>query len=172
MKNHQFTRRQFLQSTSILATAPLILPSQTWAAVTRPNERLTIGCIGMGKQGRGLLRGFLDKKDLQVVAVSDVDTTRRESARKLVEDFYAKQTPGNRFKSCGDGKRLRTTNLNGARHWPAGLAAAGSGRLSAGFAAAERGSRAAWFTARASRRPDRVRAGVEVEAASLVYERK
>ena len=38
-----------------------------------------MGFIGMGTQSRGLLGGFLGQ-DTQVVAVCDVDTTRREDA--------------------------------------------------------------------------------------------
>ena len=42
----------------------------------------------MGKQARGLLNGFLWGS--QVVAVCDVDTTRREDGRRRVDDFYTR----------------------------------------------------------------------------------
>jgi predicted dehydrogenase len=44
----------------------------------------------MGIQSRGLLGGFLGQ-GTQVVAVCDVDTTRREDARKRVDEFYAQK---------------------------------------------------------------------------------
>jgi hypothetical protein len=50
-----------------------------------------MGFIGVGTQGRGLLGGFLNYSEVQVVAVCDVDTTRREHSKKTVEDFYAKK---------------------------------------------------------------------------------
>jgi len=85
------SRRLFL--TRALAgaiTAPVILPSRIWAAETKPNSLVTMGFIGMGKQSRGLLSGFLGN-DTKVLAVCDVDTTRREDAKKKVDDYYAKK---------------------------------------------------------------------------------
>ena len=43
----------------------------------------------MGIQSRGLLNSFLHEDGVQVVAVCDVDTTRREAARKRVDEHYA-----------------------------------------------------------------------------------
>lgn len=86
------TRRQFLKTTATLAAAaPLLLPGRVWAAeaAAKPNERLTVGFIGVGTQGRGLMGGFLGRDSVQVLAVCDVDTTRREHARKRVQDHYA-----------------------------------------------------------------------------------
>jgi len=87
----KLSRRSFLKTTAIsAAVAPWILPSRIWAAETKPNSLLTMGFIGMGKQSRGLLGGFLGH-DTKVLAVCDVDTTRREDARKRVEEYYAKK---------------------------------------------------------------------------------
>jgi predicted dehydrogenase len=88
------TRRSFLKASVI---TPIILPSALWAAQTKPNDRITVGFIGMGKQSRGLLNGFMFGS--QVVAVCDVDTTRREDARKRVDDFYT-QNPGRGTAGC------------------------------------------------------------------------
>ncbi len=81
------TRRSFLKCAATSAVvAPFILPSRIWAAETKPAERLTMGFIGMGKQSRGLLNNFMWRT--QVVAVCDVDTTRRTNAQKTVDAFY------------------------------------------------------------------------------------
>jgi predicted dehydrogenase len=94
------SRRRFLRASAALgATGPFILPSHVWSASTPPSARLTIGSIGIGTQGRGLMGGFLGRKDTQVVAVCDVDTSRRDNGRKQVEDHYAKQT-GFDYKGC------------------------------------------------------------------------
>jgi ornithine cyclodeaminase/alanine dehydrogenase-like protein (mu-crystallin family) len=98
--HRRFSRRTFLTSTLTAgAVAPFILPSHVWAAETKPNDRLTLGFIGMGTQNRGLMSGFLDRKDTQTLAVCDVDTNRRENAKKIVEDKYTKQT-GSDYKGC------------------------------------------------------------------------
>ncbi len=87
----QTSRRTFLKQIAASTTVmPFILPSHIWAAETKPNSKLTMGFIGMGKQSRGLLGGFLGQ-DTQVLAVCDVDTTRRENAKKRVDDYYAQR---------------------------------------------------------------------------------
>jgi len=78
----QSSRRKFLKS-STLATAPFILPSHIWAAKTKPNDKLVMGFIGMGKQNGGLLRNFMGQ-GIQAVAVCDVDTNRRKNAQNIV----------------------------------------------------------------------------------------
>jgi predicted dehydrogenase len=83
-----------------VASAPFILPSRIWSAETKPNDRITLGFIGMGTQNRGLLNGFLKMKETQVVAVCDVDTNRRENAKKMAAEYYAKQTDGGTYQGC------------------------------------------------------------------------
>ncbi len=82
------SRRSFLKSTA-LASAPFILPSHIWAADTKPNSRPTIGFIGTGKQMNHLMNTFLSR-DVQALAVCDVDTTRREAARGKVDEYYGR----------------------------------------------------------------------------------
>jgi predicted dehydrogenase len=126
------TRRGFLKS-SLLGGAgalafPHLLPSRIWAAEARPNSRLTMGFIGMGTQSRGLLRAFLGQ-DTQVVAVCDVDTTRREDAKKRVDDHYAATQPAgttsrgcaayNDFRELLDDKDVDAVVIATPDHWHA-----------------------------------------------------
>ena len=107
MKN-QVTRRQFLKLTSAATlSAPFILSFAGAATGQRgPNDRITLGFIGTGKQGRGLLNNFLTMPNSQVVAVCDVDTTRRVHHRKIVEEFYS--IKGNtEFKGCAEFEDFR-----------------------------------------------------------------
>ncbi|MBI2946166.1 MAG: Gfo/Idh/MocA family oxidoreductase [Verrucomicrobia bacterium] len=101
MSNPNLTRRQFLRSTTAFTlAAPLILPTRVWSAEKSPNDRITMGFIGLGKQNRGLMSDFLRRKETQVVAVCEVDTTRREQAKKTVEEFYSKQGNQGAYKGC------------------------------------------------------------------------
>jgi len=87
----QVSRRDFIRVASAIGiVTPIFIPSHVWGAKTPPSDRLTMGFIGVGKQNRYLLNKFL-AKDTQVVAVCDVDTTRREAAKQLVEDAYAQK---------------------------------------------------------------------------------
>lgn len=82
----QASRRSFLKGAAASVAVPFILPSHVWAA--QPNSKLTMGFIGMGKQSGHLLGVFLGH-ETQVVAVCDVDTKRREAAKKRVDEFYS-----------------------------------------------------------------------------------
>ena len=94
------SRRRFLSLALGVGAAPWILPAGLRAANGGPNGRIGMGFIGMGRQSEGLLRGFLSRRnDVQVLAVCDVDTTRREAARKVVEDYYAQDKPAG-WKGC------------------------------------------------------------------------
>jgi hypothetical protein len=83
MRKNSFSRRQFVKTAALASAGPFILPSHIWSAETKPNDRIVLGSIGVGTQGRGLLGGFLGKKEVQTVAVCDVDTNRRENAQKM-----------------------------------------------------------------------------------------
>jgi len=96
----RLTRRQFLRVTSAAAAgAPLILHSSSRAA-DKPSDRITLGFIGSGKQGRILLNDFVKRPDVQVAAVCDVDWNRRESLKKHVVETYAKQTGQSSWTGC------------------------------------------------------------------------
>lgn len=82
-KRHN-SRRDFLKTaTALTAVAPFILPSHIWAAETPPSERTTVGFIGVGKQSGGLIGNFLSRG--RVLAVCDVDTTRRDAAKARID---------------------------------------------------------------------------------------
>jgi predicted dehydrogenase len=108
MMKTAFTRRQFLKSQTLAAVGAPLLLSSAWKALSQsaPGNRITLGVIGTGKQGLGLLNHFLNQPDTQMLAVSDVDTTRREHARKKVDEFYS--IKGNKeYKGCAQYKDFR-----------------------------------------------------------------
>ena len=93
-----FSRRNFIKLAAVAGTAPLVLRSGVWAADGAPSRQFTLGFIGVGKQGDGLLHGCLPRNDVKVLAVSDVDTTRREAARKAVDEHYADEAKSGAYK--------------------------------------------------------------------------
>ena len=84
--NRTSKRRNFLKSTAV-ASAPFILPSSIWGAKVKPNDRVVMGFIGMGKQNNGLLNNFIGQ-EIQAVAVCEVDTNRRKNAEKIVNQKH------------------------------------------------------------------------------------
>lgn len=84
------SRRQFLQRTAAAGAGLLLTPLAMSAARSRSaSERITVGMIGIGAMGRGHLDRLLGYEDIQVVAVCDVEKTRRETAQAQVEKRYA-----------------------------------------------------------------------------------
>jgi predicted dehydrogenase len=107
MSTHQngITRRDFIRDATVAAAAvPIIVPRSALGDEnkTAAGERLTLGFIGMGTQNRGHLGYFLGQKDVQVLAVCDVDTTRRENAKKTVEKRYGEQQKNGEYKGCAE----------------------------------------------------------------------
>ena len=95
-----YTRRSFLKNTALAGSALCALPNLLRGAEVAPSEQITLGFVGMGTQNRGLLGGFLRHSATRVVAVCDVDSTRRENAKKITENYYAQSNPGGSYKGC------------------------------------------------------------------------
>ena len=93
------TRRVFLSSAgkavaaaSAAAGFPAIVPASVFGS-TAPSNRINVGAIGVGRISRGHdLPGIWKHDAARVMAVCDLDARRLEDGKKLVNDFYARQT--------------------------------------------------------------------------------
>lgn len=87
------SRRSFIGAAAAAFAAPYVITSAALGRGGRraASERLTLGFIGTGIQGRGLLGSFLSRADTQCVAVCDVDAKRREDAKRRIDEHYGKQ---------------------------------------------------------------------------------
>jgi predicted dehydrogenase len=89
------TRRDFLKRSASLAAGALVLPqiipstALGMGGKLPPSDRIVMGAIGTGAQGTGNMEGFLQKvKQLQFVAVCDVDKNRAKNAKNLVDTTH------------------------------------------------------------------------------------
>ena len=79
MNKSKSTRRRFLQGASAAAAGaiafPYIVPSSVLGkdGKVAPSNRITMGWIGTGGQGRSLMNLFTAFPEAQVVAVCDAD---------------------------------------------------------------------------------------------------
>jgi len=93
------TRRHFLCSSSatVLSAASVGaansltpgLPARSASRLLGANDRINIGSIGCGGMGTGHIRSFMQqseqKQDIQIVAVSDIYSSRKERARTVAK---------------------------------------------------------------------------------------
>lgn len=96
MGKHTPTRREFLKTASAASAAvavPYIITSSALGAGDRPpaSDRIVMGGIGIGNQGRGDQGVFLGRQDVQYVAVSDVRAEVRKTAKGKVDKKYGNQ---------------------------------------------------------------------------------
>ena len=95
MKKRITNRRQFLRQAAGTAAGavgfPYVVSSSALGAsgAVAASERVTVGHIGVGGQGGGLLRGFLNVDACQSVAVCDCFATRRTGRAEIVNKHYA-----------------------------------------------------------------------------------
>lgn len=96
-----FTRRKFIKNTTALS-ALFIVPRYVLGGkgFVPPSDRITLGFIGNGRQGNGLLNSFLGTGEVQVLATSDVYKVKRNDFSEKVNAFYAKQSNQEKYNGC------------------------------------------------------------------------
>jgi predicted dehydrogenase len=84
------SRRKFLKTAGAVAAAPYVITSSALGDSERPaaSERIVMGGIGIGNMGRGDQGAFLNRKDVQYIAASDVRRGVRESAQGKINEHY------------------------------------------------------------------------------------
>ncbi|UCG15163.1 MAG: Gfo/Idh/MocA family oxidoreductase [Phycisphaerales bacterium] len=101
-KGNRVTRRDVLKAAAAAVTAPYLIPAAALGRAARaaPGNRITLGMIGIGNMGSPHLDAFLGRREVQIVAVCDVSTSKRESARNRVEEAYAAERQDGTFNGC------------------------------------------------------------------------
>lgn len=93
MNAQKSTRRNFLKKTSFLPAAFLFVPAGVLGKdnQTAANDRINVGCIGVGSRGTDVMRGFLRNSNCQVIALCDVKSNVLAEKQNLVNQFYSKE---------------------------------------------------------------------------------
>lgn len=100
MRFERLSRRRFLAQAAATAAAPLILPRKA-SGLNSPNERITLGLIGMGTQGaRVHLRILGSLPETEVAALCDVEEGR------LAHHLATANAGGNSAKAYRDYEEL------------------------------------------------------------------
>jgi len=91
MNRHKIDRRGFLKAAGSAAVGfPYLVQSSALgnAGSVAASNRIAMGSIGVGSMGTGDMRGFLNKKEVQYIAVCDVDRGHRDNAKGIVDKKY------------------------------------------------------------------------------------
>ena len=99
-RRYSSSRRQFVKTAvtaAIASAAPgTVFPTIVPASVLNgkgPSNRINVGAIGNGRISRGHdLPGVWKYETAQIVAVCDLDNTRLQQAKQLVNEYYGKKT--------------------------------------------------------------------------------
>lgn len=125
------TRRSFLKSATIAGSAVLAGCATTRGKRTPANDRVVMAGIGMGWMGLANLDEFLKRKDVQVVAVCDVDKNHLAEGQNMVNTAYGNKdcVTYEKFEDLFARKDLDAVMIALPDHWHAipAIAAANAG---------------------------------------------
>lgn len=87
------SRRDFVIAATAAAAAaslPTIIPASALGkdGATAPSERINLGVIGIGPRCTYDLTSMLEMSDVRCVAIADVQASRRDAGKKLVDGKY------------------------------------------------------------------------------------
>ena len=91
------TRRDFLRQSVVTSAVGLALPSIVPARVlgrdgaVSPSERIGLGVIGIGPRCIYDLQAILGLRDVECLAIADVQASRRDAGKRLVDERYGNQ---------------------------------------------------------------------------------
>jgi hypothetical protein len=85
-------RRSFIKKSAVASSIFSIVPSHVMGfSGTAPNDKIQLGFIGAGRQGRGLMTNFVNYDAAAVIAVSDVDSEKNALFSKTFQEQLAKK---------------------------------------------------------------------------------
>jgi hypothetical protein len=135
----KIARRRFLTSTAG-AVAASIVPASALGrgGATAPSNRVAVGIIGTGGRGMYEGRSYASFDNCEVVALCDVQESRRTEAKQVFEKLYAARKPGyrggirtsNDFRELLSRKDIDAVYIATADHWhvPITVAAVQAGK--------------------------------------------
>jgi predicted dehydrogenase len=84
------TRRDFLKTSGAAFGVPFIITSSALGNSQRPaaSDRIVMGGIGIGNMGRGDQWGYLQRKDVQYLAMCDVRDEVRQRSKSTIDEHY------------------------------------------------------------------------------------
>ena len=70
------TRRDFVKTTAAAGAGLAIAPQLSWNTTTSDQEKLNLALIGVGLRGTNHLNDALQRDDVNITAICDIDRLR------------------------------------------------------------------------------------------------
>ncbi len=130
-KNKKMNRRHFLKTVAVaggaaIAGFPTIVKASALGkdGAVAPSNRIVMAGIGFGMMGPGNMSNFLEKNEVQWVAVCDIDKEPLAMARDMVDKKYGKKSCAtyHDFRELFLRKDLDAVSIAVPDHWHAILA--------------------------------------------------
>ena len=130
---NMLNRRKFLKRTALssagFVSAPYILSS----CKNAPSRQITLGMIGVGSHGVSWnMKAFLEFEDVRILAVCDIDSERRDEAKRIVNEKYQNQdcVAYNDFREVLVREDIDAVMISTPDHWhvPISILAAQAGK--------------------------------------------
>ena len=131
------SRREFLRKSAAagaLVAAPFVVPARALGRDGKiaPSETINLGVIGIGPRCTYDLKAMLGLTDVRCLAIADVQASRRDAGKKLVDEHYGNQDCKlyRDFRELLDRKDIDAVLIATGDRWhaPASMLAAEAGK--------------------------------------------
>ena len=116
------TRRRFTKSSALTAAALLGSPlaaAQADQQAVGANDRIRLGVIGVGSRGGQVINAFLEHKEVEVVAICDVDKSHLEQTAARLLNLGMQVEQYGDFRKLVDRPDLDAVVVASPDHWHA-----------------------------------------------------
>ena len=123
----QITRRRFLRNSTRIASSATALAVGTGriqeplrAGRSSPNDQIHVGLVGCGNMGKHDLRAFLERNEIQCLAIADVDEEHLAEGIRLVQERKNRRPDGySDFRRIMDRRDIDVVIVATPDHWHA-----------------------------------------------------
>ena len=114
------TRRNFMQKSAGLVAGAVTLAAGNARVKASPNERIQVGFVGAGGRAGALLQMFASERDVDLVAISDIDVRRLHGAASTVDKLNGRKPAVYQdFRHVIDDKSIDAVVVGTPDHWHA-----------------------------------------------------
>jgi len=116
----KINRRKFLKNSGLIAGGAIVLPTIIPSCAFGSNDKINIGMIGTGDHGINWnLAAYLKLDDCRVVAACDVDSSRVQKAKTIIDEQYQNKdcTVYGDFRELLERNDIDAVQISTPDHW-------------------------------------------------------